>query len=230
MLKRIICAGTMLMLLAGCGTFVVEGEVITPTVPSPTQPALERANPSPQPTSPATEDPTLTPTHTAAAQPAQSSPIPAGEYAGWSWYVNEDYGFSFLYPPGWSVEPESELSTLYQHALIVQPPDVNTVALRIAYKRLGSELMIGRTGVGAGDLVDGGSVPFIGSPIGRRVLVGQEVGQHITVLYGQGEIERGNVVFTLNLDCGICFENTSGILEPVEDSMDMIIASFELTS
>ena len=111
------------------------------------------------------------------------------------------------------------------HLVVLKAPHA---VLRIGFKRVGEDLPITRTGVGEGDFVTRGMVPFLGEPVARQVLVFQ--GKDMTVLYDFAcEVERNDLVFTLGLDYVCDFADETILREDVQAMADMIVASFELS-
>ena len=66
----------------------------------------------------------------------------------------------------------------------------------------------------------------MGKGIDRQVLVLE--GKDKTVLYGLGGIRRGDLIFTLSLDCHGNATAASALAQDVVTNADNIVASFEL--
>ena len=150
-------------------------------------------------------------------------------YAGWMEYVDSGYGFKFRYPPEWSAELDLRPdSTTYQHLIWLRAPSkpVDGVQMMIAFERVGENVGIQRTGVGAGELIERDSVLFLGEPATRIVLVLE--GKDMEVMYGAtGAIERGDLRFAISLAyTGV---ERLGLPSEWEQIADQIVASFELT-
>ncbi len=169
----------------------------------------------------------------AAADP-QATPTtvvhPANGWKGWQTYTNASYGFTFQYPPEWKLEEMRNSAkspdTLNGHAVWLIPDADRDVLLQIAFKRSAEDIVIQRSGLGSGDLVAWGKVLFLGAEIQRNVLVAQ--GQHVTVMYtGPGAIQRGDLVFTINLDYQGA-DRQAGLSDAIEANVDAIVASFQL--
>ncbi len=169
-----------------------------------------------------------------AASTPQATPTtvvhPANGWKGWKTYTNTSYGFSFQYPPEWKLEETRNSAkspnTLNGHAVWLVPDANQDVVLQIAFKRSDEDFIIQRSGLGAGDLVVWGKVLFLGAEIQRNVLVAQ--GQHVTVMYtGPGAIQRGELVFTINLDYQGA-DRQAGLSDAIEANADAIAASFQL--
>ncbi len=171
---------------------------------------------------------TATPAPAGQATPAASTPTSAATYEGWQQYGDQQYGFALLYPPGWTAELDLRAdSTSRQHLLWLRPPaKLGNIVFSVGYKRVGEEYGIQRTGVGAGELVERGSVLFLGQSVTRWALVAQ--GKDMSLLYDQAaEIRRGDMVFTLGLDYIGQPTDPSTLPEEVERQADLIVASFK---
>jgi len=184
--------------------------------------APDYATPTPLPSE--TPLPTRTSTPPDLATP---TPLPPDTYLDWSTYTNDRYGFFLLYPAEWTLEEDQGPdSTMAGHSVHLWPNDQTDMVLRINFKATSEDRFIGRTGVGAGEIVERGSVSFLGEPIARHVLVAQE--KDLTVLYAGGRvIERGDLAFTLYLDYGGDLEH-AGLTEAVQLTADRIVASVAL--
>jgi inhibitor of cysteine peptidase len=156
---------------------------------------------------------------------------PANGWKGWQTYTNASYGFTFQYPPEWKLEETRNTAkspnTLNGHAVWLIPNSDNDILFQIAFKRTSEDIIIQRSGLGSGDLVAWGKVLFLGAEIQRNVLVAQ--GRHMTVMYtGPGAIQRGELVFTFNLDY-LGANQQASLTDGVEANADAIVASFQLT-
>jgi uncharacterized protein len=151
-------------------------------------------------------------------------------YAGWMEYVDSGYGFKFRYPPEWTAELDLRSdSTTYQHLIWLRAPSkpVDGVQMLIAFERVGENYGIQRTGIGAGDLVEQGSVTLLGEPAKRIALV--LAGTDIEIMYGgTGAIQRGDLRFAISLSY-VGMERL-GLPYELEQTADLIVASFELTN
>ena len=148
-------------------------------------------------------------------------------YAGWVEYVESNYGFKFRYPPEWTAELDLRNDSMtYQHLLWLRAPEkpVSGVEMIIAFERIGENIGIQRTGIGAGELIELGSVTFLGEPAKRIVLVLE--GKDMEVMYGHtGAFERGDIRFAISLSY-IGLERL-GLTPELEQIADLIVASFE---
>jgi putative hemolysin len=150
-------------------------------------------------------------------------------YAGWIEYTDPAYGFKFRYPPEWSAELDLRSdSTSYQHLLWLRAPSkpLPGVVMQIAFEGVGEDYGLQRTGIGAGELIERGSVSFLGEPVRRIALVLQ--GNDMEVMYGTtGLFDRGDLRFAISLDyTGV---ERRGLTPALEETADLIVASFERT-
>lgn len=148
-------------------------------------------------------------------------------YEGWIEYVESGYGFKFRYPPEWTAELDLRNDSMtYQHLLWLRAPEkpVAGVQMMIVFERVGENIGIQRTGIGAGELVEQGSVEFLGEPAKRIVLILE--GKDMEVMYGYtGAFERGDMRFAISLSyVGV---ERLGLTPELEQTADLIVASFE---
>ena len=145
-------------------------------------------------------------------------------YPGWASYVNTDYGFSFRYPPTWALEEvparEGERGTWASSVRLTQ----GTLRLIVQYVRTSEDVLL-EGGFGAGDVVDRGTVMFMGQQVPKQALVFE--GQTKAVFCAA---EVGDLVFRVQLDDdpgeGVDY-GTIDIPEPAQAEADVIVGSFE---
>jgi len=167
---------------------------------------------------------TSEPTSTQEAEPVVYLPAVMG---GWREYIHPLYGFSLLYPPDWSLQEIQDAEhTLSGHAIHLVPDSNPLVRMQIAYKSAGDDMQLTRTGVGSGEIVPKGAVVFLGEPIVRNVLVLE--GKDLTVLYGGGEIQRGELAFTIYLDYTGLPTDPTALSAELEAVVDQIVASVKV--
>jgi putative hemolysin len=168
----------------------------------------------------------------ASVTPAAATALPTleGGYAGWRSYTQSDYGFEFLYPPDWVVVPDDNpVSTLYGHALFVQPEGERAqVQLRVVFRRVGEDLLLWPTGVGDGEFFERDSIIFMDGELRRTVLMCQ--GHDMAVWYRNMEgavIQRSDLEFSFILArSGSCADGEG--LSPADQVIaNMIVASFK---
>ena len=148
-------------------------------------------------------------------------------YAGWMEYVESNYEFKFRYPPEWTAELDLRNDSMtYQHLLWLRAPEkpVAGVQMMIAFERIGENIGIQRTGIGSGELIERGSVIFLGEPAKRIALVLE--GKDMEVMYEHtGAFERGDMRLAISLYyVGV---ERLGLTPELEQVADLIVASFE---
>jgi hypothetical protein len=142
-------------------------------------------------------------------------------YDGWYRYTNLDYGFSFHYPPDWTLEDRLHLLALRHKA-------VDTQRFTAAYHRANEDLWLFRTGMPAGDFVPRASVPFLGGKLSRNVLVYE--GKDILVSYSYDDATpQDDVIFFFFLEDLADDPGAIDLPEDVQNQIDQVVSSFELT-
>jgi len=172
--------------------------------------------------------PTLTEIPVPTSEPVPATLPPAAGYEGWQSYTNQEHGFSFRYPLDWTLDEDLRSdSTSTGHLLWLKPQSNPNFVLAVGFKRAGEDVGIKRTGIGSGELETRGTTGFLGQDVQHVALVC--LGKDMGVYYNRGgEIQRGNLVFTLNLDyVGSCTDS-SALTETVEGIADQIVASFQM--
>ena len=140
------------------------------------------ANQSGEPTSP-TEIPT-------------AMPINPNDYQGWWTYTHPEYGFSLMLPDDWKVEEITTSDPLMNgHALNLYTEGLN---IRMTFRRVGEDIPLWPTGVGAGEFVEQGILDVAGQPA-RRIYFVCPNGEINAIWYhGTGDtpnIQRGDLEF-----------------------------------
>jgi hypothetical protein len=185
-------------------------------------PMIETPEPKPALTISKISSPALTIGITATIVHGEVETVNTGPFAGWYQYSHPKYNFSLYFPPDWEIVEESA-----HHVLI---STTSKWTLVIGFKGVEEKgVVIHRTGVAAGELVNRGAVNFIGSPLSREVLVYQ--GKDKAVLYQNAlEVTREPIVFTIslnNFDPDIDYERVDLPIE-IQEITDQIVESFEL--
>lgn len=148
----------------------------------------------------------------------ESTPAPTPDE--WREYINPVYAFTFKYPASWGIEKPAD------HYINLISSDEKW-ELTIGVKRPGEDVNIVRTGVAAGDLIAQGTVTLFGQPIERLALIYREKVK--AILYdGAGEIEVGNLVFSLgldNIDPTSSYEEIE-LPDDIQATVDAIVESF----
>ena len=131
-------------------------------------------------------------------------------------YLNLEYGFSIKYPGDWEIEDEPNRLVLRQVAYY----------LFIGYRNSDEDVGPFRTGMPAGEFMEGGSVPFMGREINKRYLV---LDDKIKVVeYGAG-VEASDLRLYIWLDSTGAADYTSlDIPEEVIAAADAIVSSFTI--
>jgi len=153
----------------------------------------------------------------------EQPPTEDDPYPGWASYVNTDYGFSFRYPITWALEEmptrEDERGTWASSVKLTQ----GTLRLVVQTMRTSEDVLL-EAGFGAGDVVDRGTVMFMGQQVPKQALVFE--GQTKAVFCAA---EVGDLVFRVQLDDdpgeGVDY-GTIDIPEPAQAEVDVILGSF----
>jgi hypothetical protein len=143
----------------------------------------------------------------------------------WLTYTQPTYGFSFRHPPDWQVVDGPRASNIIR--LRHGKPDA--VELTIGFRLPEEETPIQRTGAGASEVEDQGSVRFLGRDLARGVLVNE--GRVKAVLYNNArEIDVDGLIFTLRLDVPVLDDNAARIEPERQAIADEIVGSFLLSA
>jgi putative hemolysin len=149
----------------------------------------------------------------------------SSDYDGWQTYTNAAYGFSLRYPPSWAVaEVTDPTDTMAGHRIDLTTQEDEEAVLLIAFKATSEDRRITPTGMGAGDIIERGTVVFLDQELARAALVldGKDVG----VLYGGGgEIDRGDAAFWINLHYRGDLRTGPGLSTTIQETADRIVAS-----
>jgi lipoprotein-anchoring transpeptidase ErfK/SrfK len=136
------------------------------------------------------------------------TPVPTSKAPpGWATYVNPAYGFSFRYPPAWSVE---ELPADDAHSGAVRFR-LRTLRLTVAYRRVGDDSAMVRDQL-VGEWEPGEAVPFAGQDLRLNTLAHE--GRVKGVRYGPTDrpVRVEGVEFLLTLhDAAI--ESCTGVFD-----------------
>ncbi|MGD8750541.1 MAG: DUF2807 domain-containing protein [Anaerolineales bacterium] len=160
-------------------------------------------------------------------------PIDTSDYQGWSKYMHETYGFSLLLPPEWVTdESATGVPILKGHLVNLRPQNSNeTLNIRMTFRRVGDEVLLWPTGIGAGEFVSHGFLEVAGGPV-RRMLFVCPSGQIDSVWYrGESEpnVRRGEFEFGFIFShAGVYCELGYGLDGEVQHLAEMIVASLQL--
>lgn len=147
------------------------------------------------------------------------------DMSNWLVFVNDDYGFSFLYPPDWQVRQEHGPNhTLAGHLVYVEPTDSEQYRFTLALKHANHEMQLTRTGMREGEFFAYGTIDFLGSPVAKSRL---ELGDKVMGVYydGAAEVQRGPLTFTLALDYLGDSATGGGIPAEIEQIADAIVSA-----
>jgi len=164
-----------------------------------------------------------TPTAEAAAVPTEiptARPIDPADYQGFWTYTHPVYDFSIMLPEDWVVDETTTSDPLMNgHMLMLRPrlqgEGVEGLQIRMTFRRVGEDVLLWPTGVGAGQFIQQGTLDVAGQPA-RRVLFVCPGGEVNDVWYqGAAEnapnIQRGDMEFgfILSLTSFFCEEGHS---------------------
>lgn len=136
--------------------------------------------------------PTTSPTEIPTAMPIN----PADYQRGWWTYTHAVYGFSIMLPEDWITEETTTSDPLMNGHML----NLNTEGLhiRMTFRRVGEDVVLWPTGVGAGEFVPQGTLDVAGQPA-RRIYFICPTGQVNSIWYHGGEIQpsiqRGDLEF-----------------------------------
>jgi len=146
-------------------------------------------------------------------------------HPGWLTYTHATYGFSFRYPPDWTVVSQPDVPNLVR--LRYREPAV--LELTVGFRWSGEEAPIQRAGFGAGEIEAQGTVRFLGRELPRQVLIYE--GRVKAILYSNAqEIDVDGLIFTLSLDDRNSDYDAAQIEPEMQAIVDEIVESFLLSS
>ena len=216
---------SLLLLAAACSPSPQAPAPTETPMPAPTQAPPATALPTIEPTPPA---PTETPAP--ASNPAylpDAAALRAFNYEGWQTYANATYGFGIRYPAGWTLEEVVDPGdTMYQHRVTLGDPSDPATVLHIAFKAALEDRQITPTGMAGGELLDRGSLLFLGEELPRQALVAE--GKDMAVVYVCGTIHRGELVFWCGLNYAGSPLTDPGLSPETERLADAVIASIQV--
>jgi len=138
-------------------------------------------------------------------------------------YMDAAHGFQFRFPADWTI---TQCDPKHPHFLQLRPSGITgeDIVLSIGVRLDSEDVYVMRTGVGSGDIIQQGTVQFLGQQATRDVLI--EEGKTKSVLYDLGkEITRGSLVVTLALDHSE-YRKDADLSPEVQAAADQIVQSF----
>jgi hypothetical protein len=136
---------------------------------------------------------------------------------GWTRYLNADYCFTLTYPANWTLIASRNAIALTE----------DTIALVIGFRKTAENIVIQRTGVGAGEIETVGTVQFLGQEVSREVLVYDKKVKAILYNYGT-EISINGLVFTISGDDFSPDYDTASLSDEILAVFDEIVKSIYL--
>jgi putative hemolysin len=162
------------------------------------------------------------------AQPIEASGAPVDPYEGWETYTNDVYGFTFRYPASWTLEEVPAEDTPGEGGLHGNSVQLHqgSLMLYIGYRWATEDVLLGGTGLPAGDLESRGTVTFLGTELEKTVLVYE--GKVKGMYYGVTEV--GDLVFAIRLDdFSLIDYGDVDIPDATQIEVNEILGSFGLT-
>ncbi len=125
-------------------------------------------------------------------------PIRESDYQGWWTYTHPVYGFSLLLPEDWVVEAVTTGDPLMNgHLLNLHPRDDGLLNIRMTFSYPNEDVLLWPTGVGAGELIEQGTLQIAGENA-RRIYFVCPTGQVQSIWYhgmDAANLLRGGVEF-----------------------------------
>lgn len=191
--------------------------------------AYFRGECGPTPPGGQTEAPTVLPT---------PLPIDPADYQGWWTYTHAVYNFSIMLPEDWIVDETTTSDPLMNgHMLSLHPRDqgagLESVEIRMTFRRVGEENLLWPTGVGAGEFIQQGTLDIAGQPA-RRMLFVCPTGQVNSIWYHdleetQPNIQRGDLEFGFILSLtGFYCEEGHSLGGKLQRAGEMVVASLKV--
>jgi putative hemolysin len=184
---------------------------------------------------PADPTPTTAPESAPTEFPTPRTIDPA-DYQGWWTYSNSTYGFSLMLPSDWVVDETTTGDALMNgHMLMLQSPQGKGEGLqiRMTFRRIGEDIPLWPTGVGAGEFVQQGTLDVAGQSA-RRVLFVCPTGQVNSIWYqgaseSDANIQRGAMEFGFIFSLtGFYCEEGHSLSGKIQYVGEMVIASLQM--
>jgi putative hemolysin len=156
-------------------------------------------------------------------------PVDPADYQDWWTYAHTEYGFALLLPEDWIVEEVTTGDPLMNgHMLNLHTEGLN---IRMAFRRIGEEVLLWPTGVGQGEFIQQGTLDVAGQPAQRLLLV-CPTGEITAIWYheaeGQPNITRGDMEFGFIYSAGRHCEPGQSLSGKIQRVGEMIIASLKV--
>lgn len=152
-------------------------------------------------------------------------------YKGWLTYQHSSVDYTLRYPPNWTYEETKgvELDMPADYVTFFSPEKTYTVNFGLREK--GSDVLLsGRTGIGAGESVDGVLITVIGQEISKTYHMYN--GRAVIIFYGAGSTAKstvGNNEVLAELDApGMTWDTASLKGSPEEAIADKIVSSLAM--
>jgi putative hemolysin len=157
------------------------------------------------------------------------------DYQGWWAYTNPTYGFSLLVPPDWVVDETTTGDALMNgHILNVHPQSSSeNLNIRLTFRRTGEDILLWPTGVGAGELINEGTLDVAGERA-MRVLFVCPTGEINSVWYHQNgnepNLQRKDLEFGIIISyTGVYCEEGYSLEGKLLRFVEQIISSLKVT-
>jgi putative hemolysin len=158
-------------------------------------------------------------------------PIDPNEYQGWWTYTHPVYNFSIMLPEDWVAEEITTFDPLLSGHTLNLHPTYGTESIRVAFRRVGEDVLLWPTGVGAGEFIEQGTLDVAGQPAQRLLLV-CPTGEITSIWYHEAEgapnITRGDMEFGFIYSAGGHCASGQSLHGKTQHVGEMIIASFSL--
>jgi putative hemolysin len=163
-------------------------------------------------------------------EPEAEAEVEVDPYPGWNAYSNPEYGFSMRYPVEWSLEDVPDEDTTAQggpHYGRSLQLTREGVLLYIGYRRADEQVVLGGSGMPAGDFEPRGKVLFLDQMMDKQALVFE--GKVKALVYSQAQVD--DLVFVIRADDMRPLDyGELEISAEIQEQVDQILGSFELAN
>ena len=158
-------------------------------------------------------------------------PIDPAAYQGWWTYTHAVYNFTIMLPEDWVAEEITTFDPLLSGHTLNLYPTYGTESIRVAFRRVGEDVLLWPTGVGAGEFIEQGTLDVAGQPAQRLLLV-CPTGEITSIWYHEAEgapnITRGDLEFGFIYSMGNHCEPGLSLSGKLQHLGEMIIASLKM--